>query len=241
MTAQSASKETTLDLVDRQVETPVCAARRRRYWLVWWLWAVFGAAVSFRGMPAGGLLIAAAVLTAPFWVLFAAWPILWLRDRRRSKTLWAEETAVLLAPNPQQSASFWVMSVNRLAQAFSFRCSAGRRLSRRLTPKGWGFTWWRPIRFRGFTCRRSRPVTCSLSRGGTSPLSHLAPRRTTGRRLAVGRSICGRCLPARRFETLRKKCPVRRKTTNRTMQKFFVNPLQQMPFRVPNARPGVSR
>ena len=56
-------------------------------------------------MPAGGLLIAAAVLTAPFWVLFAAWPILWLRDRRRSKTLWAEETAVLLAPNPQQSAS----------------------------------------------------------------------------------------------------------------------------------------
>lgn len=53
MTAQSASKETTLDLVDRQVETPVSAARRRRYWLVWWLWAVFGAAVSFRGMPAG--------------------------------------------------------------------------------------------------------------------------------------------------------------------------------------------
>ena len=61
--------------------------------------------VSFRGMPAGGLLIAAAVLTAPFWVLFAVWPILWLRDHRRSKTLWAEETAVLLAPNPQQSAS----------------------------------------------------------------------------------------------------------------------------------------
>lgn len=56
-------------------------------------------------MPAGGLLIAAAVLTAPFWVLFAVWPILWLRDHRRSKTLWAEETAVLLAPNPQQSAS----------------------------------------------------------------------------------------------------------------------------------------
>ena len=40
-----------------------------------------------------------------FWVLFAVWPILWLRDHRRSKTLWAEETAVLLAPNPQQSAS----------------------------------------------------------------------------------------------------------------------------------------
>jgi len=31
MTAQSASKETTLDLVDRQVETPVSAGRRRPY------------------------------------------------------------------------------------------------------------------------------------------------------------------------------------------------------------------
>ena len=249
MTAQSASKETTLDLVDRQVETPVCAARRRRYWLVWWLWAVFGAAVSFRGMPAGGLLIAAAVLTAPFWVLFAAWPILWLRDRRRSKTLWAEETAVLLAPNPQQSASDSSTDAQggiALPVILGHeRESPGAGI---LIPMlGWEAAfptldpWWRPIRFLGFTCRRSRPVTCSLSRGGTSPLSHLAPRRTTGRRLAVGRSICGRCLPARRFETLRKKCPVRRKTTNRTMQKFFVNPLQQMPFRVPNARPGVSR
>jgi len=42
MTAQSASKETTLDLVDRQVETPVCAARRRRYWLFFFgLWCFF--------------------------------------------------------------------------------------------------------------------------------------------------------------------------------------------------------
>ena len=265
MTAQSASKETTLDLVDRQVETPVCAARRRRYWLVWWLWAVFGAAVSFRGMPAGGLLIAAAVLTAPFWVLFAAWPILWLRDRRRSKTLWAEETAVLLAPNPQQSASDSSADAQggiALPVILGHeRESSGKGILipmlgweaafRRLSPKGWGFTWCRPIRFPGFTCRRSKPVTCSLSLGGTSPLSHLAPRRTTGRRLAVGRSICGRCLPARCSEALRrKKRPVRRKTANRTMQKLYgsglvrgslVNPLQQMPFRVPNARPGVSR
>ena len=219
MTAQSASKETTLDLVDRQVETPVCAARRRRYWLVWWLWAVFGAAVSFRGMPAGGLLIAAAVLTAPFWVLFAVWPILWLRDHRRSKTLWAEETAVLLAPNPQQSASDSSADAQggiALPVILGHeRESSGEGILipmlgweaafPTLEPKKWGFTWWRPIRFPVFTCRRSMPVTCSLSRGGTSPLSHLAPRRTTGRRLAVGRSICGRCLPARCSEAFRRK------------------------------------
>ena len=163
MTAQSASKETTLDLVDRQVETPVCAARRRRYWLVWWLWAVFGAAVSFRGMPAGGLLIAAAVLTAPFWVLFAVWPILWLRDHRRSKTLWAEETAVLLAPNPQQSAS-----------DSSADAQGGIAL----------------------------PVILGHERESSGE-GILIPM--LGRRLAVGRSICGRCLPARCSEAFRRK------------------------------------
>ena len=244
MTAQSASKETTLDLVDRQVETPVCAARRRRYWLVWWLWAVFGAAVSFRGMPAGGLLIAAAVLTAPFWVLFAAWPIFgcgiagvqrrfgrkkrlffWLPIRSR-----AHRTHRLTLKVALRCRSFWVMSVNRRAPACSFRCSAGRRLSRRLTPMGWGFTWCRPIRFPGFTCRRSKPVACSLSRGGTSPLSHLAPRRTTGRRLAVGRSICGRCLPARRSEALRRKnVRLAVKQANRTTQKLYGSGLVRGP------------
>lgn len=230
MTAQSASKETTLDLVDRQVETPVCAARRR----------LSGCSLRpgrFYGCEIAGVQRHFGRKKRLFY---------WLPIRSRAHRTHRQTLKAAL-----RCRSFWVMSVNRRAQAFSFQCSAGRRLSRRLTPKGWGFTWWRPIRFPGFTCRRSRPVTCSLSRGGTSPLSHLAPRRTTGRRLAVGRSICGRCLPARCSEALRrKKRPVRRKTANRTMQKLYgsglvrgslANPLQQMPFRVPNARPGVSR
>ena len=264
MTAQSASKETTLDLVDRQVETPVCAARRCRYWLVWWLWAVFGVAVSFRGMPAGGLLIAAAVLTVPFWVLFAVWPILWLRDRRRSKTLWAEETAVLLAPNPQQSASDSSADAQggiALPVILGHeRESSGAGI---LIPMlGWEAA---------FPTLDPKRMGLHLVAADTLPGVHLPALEagdllafsgwdqsaqsfgasTTGRRLAVGRSICGRCLPARCSEALRrKKSPVRRKTANRTMQKFYgsglvrgslVNPLQQMPFRVPNARPGVSR
>ena len=46
-----------------------------------------------------GLAHRRAILTAPFWALFAAWPVLWLMDRRRAKRLWAEETAVVLAPD----------------------------------------------------------------------------------------------------------------------------------------------
>lgn len=91
--------ETTLDLTDRAVKTPVSRSRRRRYWMVWWLWAIFGAAVSFRGMPAGGWLVVAGILTAPFWALFAAWPVLWLADRMRARRLWAEEVAIVTAPS----------------------------------------------------------------------------------------------------------------------------------------------
>ena len=217
MTAQSASKETTLDLVDRQVETPVSAARRRRYWLVWWLWAVFGAAVSFRGMPAGGLLIAAAVLTAPFWVLFAAWPILWLRDRRRSKTLWAEETAVLLAPNPQHSSSDSSADAQggiALPVILGHeRESSGAGI---LIPMlGWEAA---------FPSLDSKKMGLHLVSANTLPGVHL-PALEAGDLLAfsgwdqsaqsfgaseddwqaAGRSICGRCLPARCSEALRRK------------------------------------
>ena len=262
MTAQSASKETTLDLVDRQVETPVCAARRRRYWLVWWLWAVFGAAVSFRGMPAGGLLIAAAVLTAPFWVLFAVWPILWLRDHRRSKTLWAEETAVLLAPNPQQSASDSSADAQggiALPVILGHeRESSGEGI---LIPMlGWEAA---------FPTLEPKRMGLHLVAADTLPGVHLPALDAgdllafsgwnqsiwrLGGRLAGGSPLDGASADgACRQGVLKRseeKRPVRRKTANRTMQKFYgsglvrgslVNPLQQMPFRVPNARPGVSR
>lgn len=98
MTEDLRPGETTLAAADRLTDTPISAARRRRYWMIWWLWAIFGAAVTFRGMPEGSWLIAAAVLTAPFWALFLLWPVFWLRDRRRARGLWAEDVALILGP-----------------------------------------------------------------------------------------------------------------------------------------------
>ena len=100
------SEETTntLELTERLVETPVPAARRRRFWLVWWLWAVFGAAVTFSGTLEGTWSAVALILTAPFWGLFVLWPLFWIRDRLRAKRLWAAEVLVLLAPERRGEA-----------------------------------------------------------------------------------------------------------------------------------------
>ena len=94
----------TLELTERLVETPVPAARRRRFWLAWWLWAVFGAAVTFSGTLAGTWTAVALILTSPFWVLFVLWPLFWIRDRLRAKRLWAAEVLVLLAPERRGEA-----------------------------------------------------------------------------------------------------------------------------------------
>ncbi len=93
-----------LEDVDRAVETPIPRARRRRFWLVWWLWGIFGTAFSMRGVPDGTWLAVALLLTSPFWALFAVWPILWLRDRLRAKRFWAESVSVVLAGSPSSSA-----------------------------------------------------------------------------------------------------------------------------------------
>lgn len=95
--------ETTLDRAEKAVETPIPERRRRRFWLLWWIWAVFGAAVSFRGTLSGSWIAIAAILTAPFWALFLFWPICALRDRLRAKRLWASEVLVLLAPEVRGS------------------------------------------------------------------------------------------------------------------------------------------
>lgn len=94
---------TTLEIVDRAVETPIPRARRRRFWLVWWLWGIFGTAFSMRGVPDGTWLAVALLLTSPFWALFAVWPILWIRDRLRAKRFWAESVSVVLAASPSSS------------------------------------------------------------------------------------------------------------------------------------------
>lgn len=95
--------ETTLERAERSVETPIPARRRRRFWLLWWIWAIFGAAVSFRGTLSGSWIAIAAILTAPFWALFLFWPVLAVRDYLRAKRLWASEVLVLLAPEVRGS------------------------------------------------------------------------------------------------------------------------------------------
>ena len=96
---------TTLEVVDRAVETPIPQARRRRFWLVWWLWGIFGTAFSMRGIPDGTWLAVALLLTSPFWALFVLWPCLWVRDRLRAKRLWAESVSIILAEVPESSVS----------------------------------------------------------------------------------------------------------------------------------------
>ena len=73
-----------LERIEERVKLPMPAARRRRFWLAWLLWAIFGAAVTWSGAPQGTALAMASILTAPFWLLFLAWPVLCMRDRLRA-------------------------------------------------------------------------------------------------------------------------------------------------------------
>ena len=86
-----------LGSVERQVRTPMPASRRRRFWLAWMLWAVFGACVTLSGAPDGAALVMAGILTAPLWLLFAAWPFLWVADRLRARRLWARDVQLVVA------------------------------------------------------------------------------------------------------------------------------------------------
>lgn len=108
---------TTLELVDRAVETPIPQARRRRFWLVWWLWGIFGTAFSMRGIPDGTWLAVALLLTSPFWALFVLWPCLWVRDCLRAKRLWAESVSIILAEAPEAPASGNKVNNKRSMQA----------------------------------------------------------------------------------------------------------------------------
>lgn len=87
---------TLLSQIERQVAIPMPTARRRRFWLAWALWGIFGAAVTWSGAPQGAALAMASILTAPLWLLFVVWPVLWGRDRWRARQLWAEDVRLLV-------------------------------------------------------------------------------------------------------------------------------------------------
>lgn len=61
-------------------------ARARTGWLLWLFWGIFGAIFLFED-HAGGSLTLSFLLTAPLWLMFALWPLLWFwRIIRRDPT-----------------------------------------------------------------------------------------------------------------------------------------------------------
>ena len=95
-TVEKCDALTLLSQIERQVATPMPSARRRRFWLAWALWGIFGAAVTWSGAPQGAALAMASIFTAPLWLLFVVWPVLWVRDRWRARQLWAEDVRLLV-------------------------------------------------------------------------------------------------------------------------------------------------
>lgn len=81
------------------VQLPMPAGRRRRGWMLWLLWGMLGTALTMEGLtPEDGAPLALALwLSAPFWALFAAWPLMWIVDRIRARGLWAQEALTVPA------------------------------------------------------------------------------------------------------------------------------------------------
>lgn len=90
------SVDARLRVLGRLVDMPVARDRRRRYWMVWLLWGMLATALTFEGVKDGTWLAVAGILGGPFWLLFLVWPFLWLRDRLRARSLWAEDMTALL-------------------------------------------------------------------------------------------------------------------------------------------------
>lgn len=57
-------------------------ARARTAWLAWCAWGVIGSIFMFED-AAGGTGWLTTILTAPFWLMFALWPVLWAWLRLR--------------------------------------------------------------------------------------------------------------------------------------------------------------
>ncbi len=86
-----------------KVDLPMPPSRRRRGWMLWCLWGLLGTALTLEGTSAesldGAALPMAFWLSAPFWTLFAAWPLMWIWDRIRAQRLWGEEALEIPGPD----------------------------------------------------------------------------------------------------------------------------------------------
>lgn len=67
-------------------------AKSRTAWLAWCAWGVFGSIFLFED-TFGGSGVFAWIFTAPFWVMFALWPLIWvwLKTRRNEALVEADD------------------------------------------------------------------------------------------------------------------------------------------------------
>ena len=72
------------------------AARIRRGWMVWAIWAMLGTALTMEGTVDFTALTVSALLTAPFWAAFLLWPLFRLWRRLHDRRFWGEETEMLV-------------------------------------------------------------------------------------------------------------------------------------------------
>ena len=86
-----------------KVDLPMPPSRCRRGWMLWYLWGLLGTALTLEGTTVesldGAALPMAFWLSAPFWVLFAAWPFMWGWNRLRARRLWGEEALDVQGPD----------------------------------------------------------------------------------------------------------------------------------------------
>jgi hypothetical protein len=80
------------------------ARRAKLGWMLWASWGMFGTAFTLRGIAGEFELGLAAMLSAPFWLAFAAWPFLWLARRVRDRRYWAEGTKPVSHETPDGAA-----------------------------------------------------------------------------------------------------------------------------------------
>lgn len=64
-------------------------AKSKTMWLAWLAWGIIGSIFVFED-AAGNSAWLTLLLTAPFWLMFAVWPFLWLWLKTRRNPNWVE-------------------------------------------------------------------------------------------------------------------------------------------------------
>lgn len=92
----------------QKISCRLSSTKAKRAWMVWAIWGMLGTSLTMEGTHGffglNGLSVAG-LLTAPFWLAFALWPIFYFWRRWHDRPLWAEETVVLLH-DPESEVPF---------------------------------------------------------------------------------------------------------------------------------------